>query len=79
MPELALHGSIARLLRPVLLHGAFTAVLVIGESRIQIVSRFSLLSQSSKSVMSILVALGECTGPVSSVSRNFCRWEGLIL
>ena len=44
MPELALHGGIARrLLRPVLLYSAFTAVLVIGKS-IQI-GRVGFLSQ----------------------------------
>jgi hypothetical protein len=42
MPELALHGSIARrFLGPILFHGAFTAVLVIGKSRIQIVLNVS--------------------------------------
>ena len=56
MSELALHGSIARrLLGPVLLYGAFAAVLVVGESRIQILLDFV---RFSKSVMSVLVVLG---------------------
>jgi hypothetical protein len=39
MSELSLHGSIASgRLRSILLYRAFAAVLIIGESRIQIVS-----------------------------------------
>jgi hypothetical protein len=42
MSKLTLHGGVAsRLLGPILLYGAFTAVLVIGESRVQIVSAVS--------------------------------------
>ena len=48
-PELALHGSIARrFLRPILLHGAFAAVLVISQSRIEIVFQVSHRSSSSQ-------------------------------
>ena len=79
MSELALHGSIARrLLRPVLLYGAFAAVLVIGERRVQILLEVSL--PSLLFVMSVLDKVrGNAPTQYSSLSRNFCRWEGLIL
>jgi hypothetical protein len=41
MPLLARHGGVSRLLRSILFHGAFAPVLVVGQSGVKIVSRFS--------------------------------------
>jgi hypothetical protein len=73
MSKLTLHGAVAsRLLGPILLYGAFTAVLVIGESRVQIVS--------GSSHWSILVpGRGNASAQYHSLSENFYQWEGLIL